>query len=747
MLAQSPLSSDSEREVARLREELTKLRGEKRQYEALLNQAPMGIYVVDADFRVCEVNPVAEPVFAGIPGGVLGRDFDEIIHIIWPKAFADEVVRHFRHTFETGKPYLAPPVTEERADRGVTESYEWRIDRVPLSDGRFGAVCYFHEITRSSRDRQIAQRLASIVETSDDAIVIKNLDGIILSWNDGAERLFGYTADEAIGKPISMLIPEDRLDEEPDIIRRIRAGERIDHYETIRRRKDGSSVEISLSVSPLRDGADTIIGASKIARDISLRRQAETAQDLTQRLALIVESSDDAIISKSLDGIIMSCNGGAERLFGYSAAEAIGKPVSMLIPEDRLNEEPGIIQRIRLGERVDHYETIRRRKDGSLVDISLTVSPVRNAAGVIIGASKIARDISVRKQAEATRHLLLSELNHRVKNTLAVVQAIVQQTLSSTKDPGDFATRFSGRIQSLARVHSLLTDSTWQGADLRALIRDQLLQGSVDETKLTAWGPTVLLPPQMTLHVALMLHELGTNSTKHGALSTASGWVTVHWSVKGEMLHLKWEERGGPAVKAPIARGFGTRLIEQSAKSEGGEARMLFEAKGVIWEIMLPLPSSQNEQAPSRTEVEMVTPAPAGPEAVVEPQPILAGKRVLVIEDEPLIALSLVSSLEAAGAAVARPVGTEKEALTVIEEAEVDVALLDANLHGRPVREIAAALTRRKIPFIFVTGYGRDSLPESFKSATVLAKPYSDTQLLDAVTELTTRSGVVRLKA
>lgn len=588
-----------------------------------MGHAPMAVYLVDADFRLCAANPLAQPAFAGIPGGGIGRDFAEVMHTLWKDDFAEEAVRRFRHTLETGEPYVAPLLIDERADLGVVESYEWRINRIVMADGRFAVICYFRDMTDRMVGENLSRRLALIVESSDDAIISKNLDGTIVSWNRGAERLFGYTADEAVGQSVLMLIPADRH-----------------------------------------------------------------------------------------------------------------------------NEEPGIIERIRRGERVDHYETIRRRKDGTLIDISLTVSPIRDANGHIIGASKIARDISQRKQADATRQLLVSELNHRVKNTLAVVQAIVQQTLWNTKDPADFAARFSGRIQSLARVHTLLTDSTWQGADLRALIRDQLLHGSVDETKLTAWGPTVLLMPQMTLHLALMLHELGTNSSKHGALSATGGWVTVNWSVKDETLHLKWEERGGPTVIAPIKRGFGTRLIEQSAKSEGGRAEMICDAKGVTWEITLPLPaSSAATRAMARTEAELIGAASTVPAAASEPRPILAGRRLLVIEDEPLIALGLVSSLEVAGAEVGRPVGTEKEALAAIERGGFDAALLDANLHGKPVDAIAAALTRKNIPFVFVTGYGRESLPEAFRQAAVLAKPFSDKQLLDAIVALAPVGEMVRLKA
>jgi PAS domain S-box-containing protein len=239
--------------------------------------------------------------------------------------------------------------------------------------------------------------LSAIIDSADDAIITKTLDGIITSWNKGAEHIFGYTAQEAIGQPITMLIPEDLRNEEPTILARLRKGERIEHYETIRVRKDGRLVNISLTVSPIRKPDGTIIGASKIARDITERKRAE-AQQL--QLAAIVENSDDAIISKDLNGIILSWNPGAERLYGYTAEEIVGQSVTKLIPEGRPDEEPRILDKIRRGEPVDHYETVRVRKDGKFIEVSLTVSPVKDASGRIIGASKIARDITARKRAQ-----------------------------------------------------------------------------------------------------------------------------------------------------------------------------------------------------------------------------------------------------------------------------------------------------------------------------------------------------------
>ena len=243
-------------------------------------------------------------------------------------------------------------------------------------------------------------RLAAIVESSDDAIISKTLQGIITSWNISAERIFGFTAEEAIGRHISLIIPNDRLDEEDFIIRKVSAGERLDHFETVRQRKDGRLINLSVTVSPIRGDTGEIIGASKVARDLTTAKDAERA---SAYLAAIIDSSDDAIIGKDLNSIITSWNKAAERIFGYTADEALGRSIALIIPEDRVFEEDIIIGKVRAGERIDHFETVRRHKDGHLVDLSVTVSPIRDRAGQIIGASKVARDTTSTKQAERTR--------------------------------------------------------------------------------------------------------------------------------------------------------------------------------------------------------------------------------------------------------------------------------------------------------------------------------------------------------
>ena len=214
----------------------------------------------------------------------------------------------------------------------------------------------------------------------------------------------------------------------------LRTGDPQRDIEFVLEQPSGRLVRVRANVDPVTDDAGSVTGAigcfSEITPEQGLLWQSiisdrERAAEYADRLASIVEFSDDAIISKDLNGVINSWNAGAERLFGYTAEETIGQPIYILIPPERHNEEPGILERIRRGERIDHYETIRRRKDGGLIDISLTVSPLKNASGKIIGASKIARDISERKREEERRRLLINELNHRVKNTLASVQSIL----------------------------------------------------------------------------------------------------------------------------------------------------------------------------------------------------------------------------------------------------------------------------------------------------------------------------------
>ena len=317
--------------------------------------------------------------------------------------------------------------------------------------------------------------------------------------------------------------------------------------------------------------------------------QTLLALNATQRVVSIVESSDDAIVSKDLNGIITSWNKGAERIFGYEAEEIIGKPITILMPLDRQDEERGILERIRRGERIEHYETVRQHKDGNPVDISLTVSPIKDAKGNIIGASKIGRDISERRRSEEQIAILAREAEHRAKNVLATVQATVNLSQSDTPDGLKHA--IGGRIQALANVHRLFVESRWMGAEIHSLVKDELAAYSQDgEAHAQIDGPKVLLEPVTAQAIAVTLHELATNAAKYGALSAPEGKVRVEWSRAADgRLVLRWTEAGGPPVKAPTRQGFGTRVMESMVRGQlKGEVRLDWRAEGLACEIALP---------------------------------------------------------------------------------------------------------------------------------------------------------------
>jgi PAS domain S-box-containing protein len=332
-----------------------------------------------------------------------------------------------------------------------------------------------------------------------------------------------------------------------------------------------------------------ITGLGWLATFASAAYQALLSMNAMERSASIVQFSDDAIISKDLNGIITSWNKGAERIFGYIAEEVIGKPITILIPPDRRDEEPAILERIRRDERIDHYQTVRMRKHGSRIDISLTVSPIKNAVGKIIGASKIARDITQQKRAETQIALLAREAEHRAKNVLATVQATVRLTQSDT--PDGLKQAIEGRIQALANVHRLFVESRWTGAELHSVVKEELAaycQGG--ETRARIDGPNLLLEPNTAQTIAVALHELATNAAKYGALSVPEGHVQINWShPAGRPLVLRWTETGGPLVKSPMRTGFGTRVMDSMIRGQlKGQVRFDWHAEGLACEIVIP---------------------------------------------------------------------------------------------------------------------------------------------------------------
>jgi PAS domain S-box-containing protein len=315
----------------------------------------------------------------------------------------------------------------------------------------------------------------------------------------------------------------------------------------------------------------------------------------TRRMASIVESSDDAIVSKNLNGVITTWNRGAERLFGYTAEEAIGRPITILIPPDRLHEEAMILGRIGRGERVERYETVRRRKDGSLAEVSVTVSPLFGDDGRGIGASKIARDITDRKRAQEQKDLLLREMSHRVRNLFTLADGLVALSARSARTPEDLAQAAGERLRALSRAHELTLPDLGRGRErvdrsttLHALLHAIFVpyEDPRDEhdRRLVAGGPDVSIQGNAVTSLALLLHEFAANAAKYGALSSASGGVAVDWSVADGELHLTWKEHGGPSLSGqPGAEGFGSFLARATVTNQlGGQISHDWRPEGLI---------------------------------------------------------------------------------------------------------------------------------------------------------------------
>lgn len=326
--------------------------------------------------------------------------------------------------------------------------------------------------------------------------------------------------------------------------------------------------------------------------------QHDAVDEIWQRL---VESSQDAIVGKDLNGIIVSWNQAAEQLFGYTAKEAIGLPITILIPPERLAEETIILDRMRSGIKVDHYETVRRCKNGSYIDISLSISPIRDADGRVIGACKIARDITARKRAEEKSQLVLREINHRVKNLFSLASGMLSVSARSAETPAELAAAVRDRLTAMARAQELILPDLAHDApapkatSFAALVRTILspfVDAETGKDRLRIEGPEVTLGPSAVTNLALLLHELATNAAKYGALSQSNGGLEIAWAADDETLHLDWAEHGGPPLtaKAGEVTGFGSLLIDRIVADQlGGKIVRHWNPEGLAIAIDLPL--------------------------------------------------------------------------------------------------------------------------------------------------------------
>ena len=498
-------------------------------------------------------------------------------------------------------------------------------------------------------------RLAAIVESSQDAIISKRLDGTITTWNSAAEALFGYSSDEIVGKSILTLIPEDRHQEEIDIIGRIQRGERVRHFETRRLHKSGRLIDLSITVSPLKADDGTILGASKIARDITDRKRAEQMlRQQAERLEILNRVARVISRDLDLDRIVQAVTDEATRLSGaqfgaffynvtdergetyllYSLSGAAREAFDKLgMPRNTAVFAPtfagaGIVRSgdIRQDSRYGKSEPHFGMPEGHLPVVSYLAVPVTSVSGDVIGGlffghdqpdrfgedtedliSAIAaqaavaidnarlhasaqQEIEQRVAAERTKDLLLHEIKHRVKNTLATIQALATQTLKQT--PSDEKRAFIDRLHALSGAHDLLINSDWTDIGVTEIVRRSLAPFfGKDETAIAFNGPAVTLTANKALVLTMVLHELGTNAVKYGSLSIEGGGVSLEWTVRSDsqVLELCWREAGGPTISPPSRQGFGSRMIAAALGGAGGEVEFDYRPEGLRATMVLQL--------------------------------------------------------------------------------------------------------------------------------------------------------------
>ena len=444
-------------------------------------------------------------------------------------------------------------------------------------------------------------RLHAIVESAVDyAIITADFQDRITGWNSGATRLLGWEEADVLGRPCKLIFtPEDCVAGVPEaeMLTALNEGRAIDERWHVRR--DGTRFWAMGELLPLHDGE--LLGYLKILRDCTeQRRAAEALRESEQRYRLIVESARDyAIFTTDLQGRITSWNRGAREVLGWDESEALGRPHSILYtPEDHLAGVPEADMAEGLAEGHAQHDRWHLRADGSRIWGTEVMTPLRDGDGEIHGYLKILRDRTEQKHEEEQR-LLLAELNHRAKNTLAIVQYLVSQTATGAATPGELREALQARLDALASAHDLLTREAWRGAGLADVVNATLAPYDARVKRIEVSGPEVRLTPNAALVLNMALNELATNAAKYGALSTAQGALDVAWfldrpgdTVEGGALDLRWRERGGPAVTPPPQRGFGSRLIEDGVSYQlGGQVELRFPAEGVECRFRLPVTS------------------------------------------------------------------------------------------------------------------------------------------------------------
>lgn len=442
---------------------------------------------------------------------------------------------------------------------------------------------------RTHRDIKLSEAalLGAIVESSSDAIVGKALDGTVLSWNAGAERVFGYKAEEMIGQSIRRLIPADRQDEENRILASISAGERVGTFETVRRRKDGSDVYVAVTVSPVHDSSGKVVAASKIARDVTETKLIKQAlEDSENRFRLMADNISQLAWIAAPDGSRTWYNRRWYDFTGTTFEDMQGWGWRSVHHPDHLER---VVEKFDacIAAGVEWEDTFPLRgADGAYRWFLSRALPLRDERGRIVCWFGTNTDITEQLEAEKRIELLLMEVNHRAKNMLAMIQSLARRSATG----GDFVKRLEQRIAGLSANQDLLVRRAWANVPVGEMVEVQLAFLGEALGQIERDGPELLITPAAAETIGMALHELATNALKYGALSLASGRVRISWRrgrrSEGELggLVMEWSERRGPPVAEPLSRGFGTRLIAEVPRGKlGGQVALDYAPGGFRW--------------------------------------------------------------------------------------------------------------------------------------------------------------------
>ncbi|EWY36605.1 hypothetical protein N825_09800 [Skermanella stibiiresistens SB22] len=646
-----------------------------------------------------------------------------------------------------GRRYVQEPAERlaAAADRWRAGDFSLRIF-IPSSAREFAALAEdFNGMADALEARDRALKASegqhrAVFETAVDAMVVIDDKGVIQTSNPAAAKTFGYDAAELKGRNVSMLMGEEHGSRHDGYLRNylqtgvrriIGVGREVEG-----RRSDGSVFPLELAIAEWR-GPDDNLYFTGIMRNISARRAAEReVEEERSRLRSVIENAPFPAIVHGDDGEVLHISRAWLDITGYTREQLPTiEAWSSLAYGDSRNDlrvatKAGVDHLYSLDRSMDEGEYVILTAEGNKRIWAFRSSPVGGDMSGRRLVVSMAADITERRDGEERLKLLMREVDHRAKNALMVVQSIVQ--LSRSEDPAQFSMAVEGRIQAMARAHSLLAAARWSGADLQHLLTEELAAYGGDG-KVVVDGPPISIRPEATQAVSLALHELTTNAAKHGALSTDTGQVRVTWTLPEAETELSvdWSETGGPEISGQPSRGgFGSVLLRQVVEAQlGGELRLTWSSAGLSCVIRLPGDTWQ------ASGVRMTAPAASAPLAPVTTSH--AGRRVLVVEDEALTAMALQLLLEDAGYIVLGPVGRVEDALDLLRSGPPDAAVLDVNLFGATVDPVASRLEDMGVPFLFCTGYhSGGTAGERHPTAPVLGKPVNANSLLAAVSGL-----------